>query len=62
MYKLAKCSTAVKKHSAELVLMEHHVEVGLINIILRQKNQQHRMYLRLIGHWDPGKYSHPYSY
>lgn len=38
MYKLIKCSTAViKTVSAELILMKHSVELGLINIIFKQK-------------------------
>lgn len=54
MYKLIKCSTTViKTLSAELILMEHRVEVGLINIIFKQKNQRHIEYVRLLEHCDP---------
>lgn len=55
MYKLIKCGTTViKTLSAELILMEYIVEVGLLNIIFKQKNQWHIKYGRLLEHCDPG--------
>lgn len=33
--------------------MEHSVEVGLINIILKQKNHQYIKYVRLLEDCDP---------
>ena len=54
MYKLIKCSTTViKTLGAELILMKHSVEVGLINIIFKQKNQWHIKYVRLLEYCDP---------